>query len=173
MLAFCQRPKHRPSKSGFTLLEVLIVLALVGLLAAVSLPQFNAIYDRLTYTLNRDTFERELSSLSYTAFKEGRPLVLAGEYPKRAGDGLLRLPDTASAAIDLGLLRQGDLRPVEPVTSAPASLELPRDWRVTIEKPIVYQPSGFCAGGSVNLIVGDLRYAYDLKAPTCQVELRR
>jgi len=176
MLAFYQRPRRRPNKAaagGFTLLEILIVLALVGLMAAFSLPQFSVVQDRLAFTLNRDTFERELGGLSYAAFKEGRPLVLSGEYPRRANESSGGSAMSVPQAIDPSLLRPGDLRPIEPVTSGAARLNLPEDWQVNVKNPIVYQPSGFCGGGSVDLIVGDLRYAYDLKAPTCQVELQR
>lgn len=174
MLASCRRPK--PSSDliraarGFTLLEVLVVLALIGLLTAFSLPQFSIIRDRLTFNLNRESFERDLSGLRYLAFKEGRAVVLAGKYPRGPEDDKRSEEPDPFEEIDFS--EPGQLRPVRPVMFLEASLNLPEAWSLSVQEPIVYQPSGFCGGGTVNLLVGDIRYVYDLKAPTCLAELK-
>lgn len=175
MSEFCRKTRRSPdrrSAGGFTLLEMLVVLVLVGLMAAVAFPQFTVIQDRLTYNLNRDTFEQELTGLGYVAFKEGRPLILAGVYPRTAEQERLQAEEMADKEKEPQFLKEGELRPLRPSFSAPAQLKLPEDWRVKIDSPVVYQASGFCSGGSLTVTIGDARYAYDLKAPTCQAQLR-
>jgi len=176
MLDFCQKPRRSPNRvtpRGFTLLEMLVVLALVGLMTAFSLPQFGVMRDRLTFTLNRDSFEQEIAGLSYLAFKEGRSLVLAGQYPRNPNDG--ETPMERLQKSDEGRLSRepGQLRPSWPADIADASLTLPEDWSAVVEKPIIYNPSGFCEGGSVRLMIGQSSYTYTLKAPTCQAQLEQ
>ncbi len=176
MSDFCQKPRPSleavPAVSGFTLLEMLVVLTMVGLLTVAALPQFSVIRDRLTFALNRESFERELGGLSYQAFKEGRPLVLSGQHPRRPDD-LRSSADTSLTTDDAPLLLEpGQLRPMRPATSTDATLSLPDDWRASIANPIVYQTSGYCGGGAVTLSIGALQYVYELKPPTCQAELQ-
>ena len=178
MSAFCRRlsrrsPKARAARRGFTLLEVLVVLALVGMLTALSLPQFSVVRDRLEFTLNRDSFERELGGLSYAAFKEGHPIILAGKYPRAPGDTHSVVDDFEEAVNAPLFLERGQMRARRPVMAADATFNLPATWSVNVETPIVYQTSGFCSGGSVTLSIGRLSYIYDLKSPTCQAELAK
>ncbi len=176
MLDSCQKPRRSPNRltpRGFTLLEMLVVLALVGLMTAFSLPQFGVVRDRLTYTLNRDSFEREIAGLSYLALKEGRSLLLAGQYPRGPNDDDTPLERLQKS--DEGRLSRepGQLRPSWPADISDVSLTLPEDWRAVVDKPIIYNPSGFCEGGSVTLLIGQSSYTYDLKAPTCQAQLEQ
>lgn len=180
MLGFFR--KHKPSplrlnqfaaEGGFTLLEVLVVLALVGLLTAFSLPQFSVIRDRLEFTLNRESFERDLGSLSYLAFKEGQVLVLAGQYPRRSDDSTSSMEPAGVSDPEPIFLEPGQLSAVRPILASPAKLNLPEAWHVTVESPIYFQVSGFCSGGAVKLTIGQLLYVYDVKAPLCQAELTK
>ncbi len=175
MSASYQKPKpsHKVSSisRGFTLLEVLVVLVLVGMLTAFSLPQFSILRDRLTFNLNRESFERELDGLSYVAFKEGSAVVLSGEYPRRPAENTTTAEENVSiAAPDFS--EPGQLRTVKPVAYLDAALNLPETWVLSVDEPIVYQPSGFCTGGTVNLAIGGQLYIYGLKAPTCQAQLK-
>lgn len=158
---------------GFTLLEVLVVLALVGLLTAFSLPQFSVTRDRLEFALNRESFEHDLGSLSYVAFKEGRVLVLAGRYPRRPDDTPWSTEGAGASEAEAPFLEPGLLSAARPILSTPATLNLPEEWRVTVDSPIYYQVSGFCSGGAVKLTIGQLMYVYDVKAPLCQAELSK
>jgi len=135
-------------------------------LAAFSLPQFTTMHDRLAFNLNRETFEKELGALAYGAFKEGQPLVLSGNYPRKAIDktpAVVREVEFEETV----MLEPGKLRPMQPVAAIEAELKLPEDWQVSVTTPIVFQPSGFCGGGAVTLMIGEQRYDYQLRAPTC------
>ncbi len=192
MLASCRKPRRKRNSAplwiraddaapmtaqrGFTLLEILVVLAIAGLLSAVALPQFSVISDRLEFTLNRESFERELSGLGYRAFTEGRPFVLSGQYPRKPEaepEGPLSQPPTLAVASPDEIMEPGQYRALRPVMADDAPLTLPKDWHLTVEKPVIYQVSGFCAGGLLTLAVGGQRYVYDLKAPECRIALVR
>ncbi len=166
-------PNERAAVRGFTLLEVLVVLALVGLLTGFSLPQFSVVRDRLEFALNRESFERDLGSLSYLAFKEGRPIVLAGRYPRRPSDAQSSAGSTQAPDDGPIYLEPGQLSAVRPMLSSEATLNLPAEWNVTVDSPIYYQTSGFCSGGAVKLTIGQRLYVYDVKAPLCQAELAK
>ncbi len=176
MLESCPERSSRPSPKvgctrGFTLLEVLVVLALVGMLAAVALPQFAIVQDRLAFTLSRDSFENELNGLAYTAFKQGRPTILAGSYPRELDAKPILPGEDDEPFKDILFLQPGQLKTLVPVDAVEAKLVLPEDWILTVVEPIVYQASGYCSGGKIEVAVGQAHYAYDLKAPTCAVKL--
>lgn len=190
MLVFCQKPKRRNNSApglwvdipvnsplrgrGFTLLEVLVVLSIVGLLSALSLPQFSVIRDRLEFTLGRESFERELSGLSYRALSGGRPLVLSGQYPRKPQDDVPGgWTDNQLATVVEEPIERGQYRTLSPINADDEPLALPPNWKLIAEKPVIYQVSGFCSGGVVTLAVGEQRYVYDLKAPECQVGTAR
>jgi prepilin-type N-terminal cleavage/methylation domain-containing protein len=157
---------------GFTLLEVLVVLALVGLMSALALPQFAVIRDRLEFSLSRESFEHELSGLGYRALTEGRPFILSGAYPRDPNaEASPWMSDNPLAAVVEEPLERGQYRTQAPINANDAPLNLPAKWKLVADKPVVYQVSGFCSGGEVTLTVGGQRYVYNLKAPACLVEL--
>ena len=157
MSAFCPR-RSKPSRNpaprdarGFTLLEILVVLALVGLMTAFSLPQISVMQDRIAFTLSRESFETELSGISYAAFKQGRPMILAGAYPRSKDQALTVIEEwEINQAKEAPFLEDGQLRGLLPANAVEAAPQLPEKWRMTVEKPIVYQPSGYCGGGAVS-----------------------
>lgn len=53
-----------------------------------------------------------------------------------------------------------------------APIELPENWRVTADKPVVYQSNGSCLGGEIQLWSGStLVQRANLQAPFCQWQL--
>ena len=129
--------------------------------------------DRLTFTLNRDSFERELDGLGYAAYKEGRALILSGKYPRLSGDTQSSTDSLEQETSEPLFLQPGQLRTIQPVASDEAKLNLPENWQIAVPKPIIYQASGFCGGGTVELLIGELKYTYALKSPTCDVVLQK
>ena len=171
----CQKRKSshdaESAEGGYTLLEILVVLTLVGLITAFSLPQFSVIRDRLEFSLNRESFEQELNGLGYRALKEGRPLVLYGQYPRRSSDDQASLESDHSGKSDLIFIEPGQFRAFKPTISTDANVTLPPAWSLSVDNPIIYQASGFCAGGTVKLEVGDFEQIYKLRAPACHAEI--
>jgi hypothetical protein len=59
-------------------------------------------------------------------------------------------------------------RPVAPATFA---APLPEGWIMEVATPIHYRASGYCTGGTFNLIVGARTYAYRATPPLCELTL--
>lgn len=129
--------------SGFTLLEVLVVLTIIGFVAAVSVPRLGVMYDSAVFALERETFEQDLSGLPYQAYRLGSDLMLAG-------------PALRTGAADTAV--------------RPAELSLPEGWRLETAAPIYYRASGFCGGGALTVTAGNVSERYVLKPPFCVAE---
>ena len=64
---------------GFTLLELLVVLAVAGLLASVALPGAGTLVSRAEWNANKDNILVRISSLGFEAYKTASSLELPSE----------------------------------------------------------------------------------------------
>jgi prepilin-type N-terminal cleavage/methylation domain-containing protein len=87
MLASCRTP----DSAGFTLLEILMVLLLVGLVGGLVIPRVAVIYDNLMLRGEREGIVRQVESLSWRALSDGQ-VILLGNAAQNAGAGL-NLPE--------------------------------------------------------------------------------
>ncbi len=167
--------RHRTLSSGFTLLEMLVVLLIISLTGAIVLPRLPAMAASLEFALNRQTFEQEIGGLSYRAFRDNQDLVLSGLYTElghKAEESANRLTgDTLPANLRMRSLTNPAREMLPPINPAVAKVFMPEGWRLEIKEPIYYRGSGYCTGGKVELAVGRQRYTYELSPPLCQVVL--
>lgn len=56
---------------GFTLLEMLVVLALIGVMAGLALPNFSRFFESFTNSGRWSAIEREIADLPYQVFSAG------------------------------------------------------------------------------------------------------
>ena len=147
---------------GFTLLEMLVVMFIVGLSASLVLPNMAALYDRLSYALERDTFIRNLNDLPRAAMDNNQDLVLVGEY---SSSDFGSFNDTAPEFVSAEDL---EIRvPYRNSIIRPSKLEVPDNWTVSIPEPIFFRSSGFCSGGRILIDTKYLSYVMSAKAPYC------
>lgn len=128
---------------GFTLLEVLLVVALMGLLTSLVVPNLQRVVAGLESATRRDGVLSDVNLLGYRAHALGQSFEL-------------------SATTAGQLLRDGS--PVLP---------LPEGWRLEAESPIHYSASGFCEGGALQLKPpGAAPLRLVLESPLCRVRPR-
>lgn len=128
---------------GFTLLEILVVLAIAGLLAGVVLPQLQRLASSVEIASQRTAVKSAIEGLGYQAYASGRAILLTDVDPAR---------------------RQEDAATAVPFT-------VPVGWQVRALQPVQYAANGVCSGGRI--VITDPshgREAYRLAPPRCRLE---
>ena len=123
--------------AGFTLLELLVVLTLMGLLAGLALPRLSQLYDSTLRTFHREEIRQQLEQLSIRALEERIEIVL--NYSSEADD---------------------ENRPTLPI-------ELPKGWSLSTSAPIRFLPNGVCLGGEIDLAFAGYHEQWLLSPPLC------
>ena len=134
-------------RAGFTLLELMIVLALLGLLTALAVPNLQRLFASVSTSTERQHILDQFEALGREALANGRAYVVFSETPDA---------DTAAGYADF------ERRPID----------LPDAWRFRLDRPLLVRANGFCRGGELTLIHEDapvLRAT--LAPPYCRVEV--
>ncbi len=131
-------PAGRRTQAGFTLLEVLLVLAIMGMLASIAAPRLGGGVAGLDLSTAARELATDLRRTRSEALVSGRPaaLILIAEearYELRPGAGGGRIPDRvrieASAAQDTGRPGQAVFRFFPDGAASGGSIRLSRDGR--------------------------------------------
>ena len=137
--------RQHQSATGFTLLELLVVLALIGMLTALALPNVARVYDNLTLRAERDHILDQFAALGHEAMLRQRAYAVFG---------------TEAAPQD----------PTDYADYEPYPLEVPNGWQVRLDAPLLVYANGVCLGGEVTLAHDDAPEAtVSLVAPFCRV----
>jgi general secretion pathway protein G len=137
-------------RSGYSLLELMIVLVVIAGIGAIAGPPMARLYDRIAFSLAREDVEREISNLPIRARLEGRNLMLR-DMPKKDRD-----PSKPEA-------ETGQKEVVES-----ASLALPSGWTLSVKAPILYRFDGLCLGGEIKINAASQETIYQLEPPFCR-----
>lgn len=130
--------------NGFSLIELLVALAVLAMLTAIVLPSLARMADRITFALQRQDIERQLNRLPQTALRRGRSLVLVSSGREPSGR-------TESGS-----------DPSYPV-------RLPEGWQIIVDAPIHYRFDGSCDGGKLQIRSDSLAIGYALEGPLCEL----
>jgi prepilin-type N-terminal cleavage/methylation domain-containing protein len=130
----------RPRTPGFTLLELLVVLAVVSLLLSLVAPNLVRLVGSVERATRRDAVVADLANLSYRAHALGQSFELAsGSLGRVLADG-------------------------NPV------LALPAGWQAEVLAPVRFAFTGWCSGGTVLLRSPDRTVErVELRAPDCRI----
>ncbi|HEY5411077.1 MAG TPA: type II secretion system protein [Caulobacteraceae bacterium] len=110
------------SKGGFSILEMLIVLAIMGLTAALVFPQGDVLMDRVVAHAVFFDFQRQVADLRREAYRDEVPLVL--------------YPSPAAATSD----PRGRV------------IALRADWSYRLDRPVLISAGGTCSSASAVIL---------------------
>jgi len=77
---------------GFTLIEILVVLVIIGLIAGVATPRLYAISQRYEIAAQRKSLLVEIDSLGYRAYSSGQPVELNSLNAASAKSAAIAIP---------------------------------------------------------------------------------
>ncbi len=138
MSAICPHTERAP---GFTLIEILVVLAIAGLLVGVTLPRLANVYASVERANQRRGILDEIEGLGYRAYMGGKPIVLASSSQNGK----------------------------EPPENYPVGL--PPGWKLTLAKPLKYSHQGICDGGTLVVTGPDQsQETFRLYPPLCRLD---
>lgn len=142
--------RRRDDSGGFTLLEILLVVAFVGLMVGIAGPRLSTIYDRMMFAYRETDLLRQINDLGVTALTRGADMRLSTQPP---------MPPAST--------RPNRQAPAPLRSAEEAKLALPAGWQLVAEPPIEYRLDGFCKGGRISIIAGDRKSDWRLDAPHC------
>ncbi len=134
----------RRHRIGFSLLELLIVLAVVGLLAALALPNLRQLYQSAARATERERILDQIAALGREALLHRRNYVVFGTGAEDDADP----------------------------TYEAHRLDLPAGWTLELDRPLRVRATGVCLGAQATLRHVDAAEPptrLDLQPPYCAV----
>ena len=133
---------------GFTLLELIVVLALVGLVTVLAVPNLERLYEGFTRKAEQGRILNRIAGLGREAMLRGRAYAVYGTGDNGDGAGT-------------GWQVSG---------FEPFDLDVPNGWEVSLDRPLLVRANGVCLGATVTLVHQGVSAAHIvLEAPYCRV----
>lgn len=133
-----------PAGGGFTLIELIVVLVILGLIAGLVLPNMPGLFASATRATERDRILDQIAALGAEAMRQGRDFAVLGT--------------------------DVDVDPAAYTDFEPYPLVVPSGWEVRVEAPILIRANGVCLGGRVTLLHSETPPTeLELVPPLCSV----
>ena len=162
-------PPAPGASRGFTLLELLVVLALVGLVTALAVPNLERLYAAVTRAADRDQILDQFAGLGLRAMRQGRNFVVFGAFGPQDSD----LPSPAGTGVPpAGEGGAPDLLARSRRAYTPYAIDLPEGWEIRLEAPLVVRANGVCLGAGLTLRHPEsgAESHLELEPPYCRVD---
>ena len=156
---------------GFTLLELLVVLVLVGLVTALALPNLERLLASATRSTERDYILDQLAGLGRRAMVEERSYVVVATGDARAAlpSGPARGADAPAAAHARPAAQSSG--PWSSADHEPYPVDVPEGWELRFDEPLVVRANGVCLGAGLTLHhLGEVDRRIVLDPPFCRVD---
>lgn len=141
--------RRRIGAAGVTLIELMVILALLALMGAMAVPEIERVFGSLRFRLNRDDIERQLAALQQQAYLDSRNYLL------------MSMPTLNVQEVNEQ--RQQLIR----YDALLAPIKLPQGFALEIDRPILFRRNGLCDGGRVQVQVAKFAYVYVMNGPRC------
>lgn len=136
------------AKLGFSLLELMVVLVLLGGITSLALPNLTRLYESISLKLERDGIIDELQGLGALALASQKALILPM-------DSLSDQPHLGESGIFVE-----------------HSLNLPANWHIELDRDLIIRANGVCLGAEVFMFHRGEEYArVELNAPYCNASI--
>jgi len=167
------------NKSGYTLLELLIVLVIFSLLAGIIIPHLITMYNRVKAAYERDEIFSQISGLSYQAFKQGKKIELT-HYPIVQNDASNVEESEESSEFEDGTeyvesadefesSESSDTANNESDTQLKFLEGWLEGWTLRTNTPILFRANGVCNGGIIYLrYYNEAEFPVKLMPPFCR-----
>ena len=130
---------HQNQVRGFTLVEMMAVLTLIGLIAGLMLPNFQRWHDNTQHRVHAEVIGLQLQKLYV------RAALLGQEFELTARNASTLLVD------------------------GQAALQLPSGWKVADQQSLKVHASGYCSAATIDFQGPDARLRFTISAPQCNV----
>ena len=161
--------RDRTAAPGFTLLELLVVLVLVGLVTTLALPNLERLQGSVTRKTERDYILDQIAGLGREAMLKRRAYVVFGSPGEQQAGAPGTGGETASASARRP--RSGPARDGFGTRGHERyPIDLPDGWEIQLDEPLVVYANGLCLGAGLSLYhqgAEDVRVV--LEPPYCRV----
>lgn len=135
-----RRGRTQRIRDGFSLMEMLVVLAIIGMSAAIVAPRGSVMLDRITLHAVFFDFQRQMSDLRRQAYRSEQAILPMA--PARAGADIVVVTGQARADDDV-------------VARVP--LEIKEGFTLVFDRPMLIAETGRCERANVEVMRGERR----------------